>query len=194
MRTAIIGGGIAGLAAAFELEKARAGGAAVEYTLFESRPNLGGSLASEIVNGAVLERGPDSFLTEKPAAAELCRELGLSADLIPSNDAERKTYILVRNRMVALPDGLMFLIPTKLIPTALTPLFSMATKLRMGLELLHPPRPSTEDESVAALVARHFGAEAVDRLSPASTGATRHSSARAPSCRGWSKWRPNTAL
>ena len=164
MRTAIIGGGIAGLAAAFELEKARAGGAAVEYTLFESRPNLGGSLASEIVNGAVLERGPDSFLTEKPAAAELCRELGLSADLIPSNDAERKTYILVRNRMVALPDGLMFLIPTKLIPTALTPLFSMATKLRMGLELLHPPRPSTEDESVAALVARHFGAEAVDRL------------------------------
>ena len=54
-------------------------------------PRLGGSLASEIVNGAVLERGPDSFLTEKPAAAELCRELGLGAELIPSNDAARKT-------------------------------------------------------------------------------------------------------
>ena len=164
MRTAIIGGGIAGLAAAFELEKARAAGAAVEYTLFESRDRLGGSLASEIVNGAVLERGPDSFLTEKPAAAELCRELGLGADLVPSNDAARKTYILVKNRLVALPDGLMFLVPTKLIPTALTRLFSLKTKVRMGLELLHPPRPSQQDESVAALVERHFGTEAVDRL------------------------------
>ncbi len=164
MRTAIIGGGIAGLAAAYELEKARAAGAAVAYTLFESRNRLGGSLASEIVNGAVLERGPDSFLTEKPAAAELCRELGLGAELIPSNDEARKTYILVKNRLVPLPDGLMFLVPTKLIPTALTRLFSLKTKVRMGLELLHPPRPSQQDESVAALVERHFGKEAVDRL------------------------------
>jgi oxygen-dependent protoporphyrinogen oxidase len=104
MRIAIIGGGIAGLAAAYELEKARAAGA-VEYTLFEARERLGGSLASEIVNGAVLERGPDSFLTEKPAAAELCRELGLGAELLPSNDAARKTYILVRNRLVPCPTG-----------------------------------------------------------------------------------------
>ena len=165
MKTAIIGGGIAGLAAAYELEKARASGAAVDYTLFEAREQLGGALASEIVNGAVLERGPDSFLTEKPAASELCRELGLAADLIPSNDAARKTYILVKNKLIPLPDGLMFLVPTKLIPTALTPLFSLGTKIRMGLELLHPPRPSgVDDESVAALVERHFGREAVDRL------------------------------
>ena len=165
MRTAIIGGGIAGLAAAYELGKARAAGAAVEYTLFEARDRLGGSLASEIVDGAVLERGPDSFLTEKPAAAELCRELGLGAELVPSNDAARKTYILVKNRLVALPDGLMFLVPTKLIPTALTRLFSLTTKVRMGLELLHPPRPCGQaDEAVATLVERHFGAEAVDRL------------------------------
>jgi len=163
-RIAIVGGGTAGLAAAYELEKARAAGAAVGYTLFEERPRLGGSLASEIVNGAVLERGPDSFLTEKPAAAELCRELGLGSDLIPSNDAARKTYIVVRNRLVALPDGLMFLVPTKLVPTALTPLFSFPTKIRMALELLHPPRPAAGDEPVAALVERHFGREAVDRL------------------------------
>jgi oxygen-dependent protoporphyrinogen oxidase len=142
MRTAIIGGGIAGLAAAYELEKARRAGVTVAYTLFESRDRLGGSLSSEIVDGLVLERGPDSFLTEKPAATELCRELGLAADLIPSNDANRKTYILVRNRLVPLPDGLMFLVPTKLIPTALTRLFSLSTKVRMALELLHPPRPS----------------------------------------------------
>ena len=173
-RIAIIGGGIAGLAAAYELEKARASGAAVDYTLYEAQPRVGGTLASEIVNGAVLEQGPDSFLTEKPAATELCRELDLGGELIPSNDAARKTYIVVRNRLVPLPDGLMFLVPTKLIPTALTPLFSLRTKLRMALELLHPPRrssheetaadESSSDESVAALVRRHFGQEAVDRL------------------------------
>jgi protoporphyrinogen/coproporphyrinogen III oxidase len=164
MRIAIVGGGIAGLAAAYELEKARAAGAQADYTIYEERARLGGSLASEIVNGAVLERGPDSFLTEKPAAAELCRELGLGGELLPSNDAARKTYIVVRNRLVALPDGLMFLVPTKLAPTALTRLFGLRTKIRMGLELLHGSRPSGGDESVAALVRRHFGQEAVDRL------------------------------
>ncbi len=164
MRTAIIGAGIAGLSAAYELEKSRSAGAPVEYTLYESRARLGGSIASEIVNGAVIEGGPDSFLSEKPAAAELCRELGLGDQLTPSNDADRKTYIVVRNRLVPLPDGLMFLVPTKLVPTALTPLFSVKTKVRMALELLHPPRPAGQDESVAALVERHFGAEAVDRL------------------------------
>ena len=164
MRIAIIGGGIAGLAAAYELQKAHAAGQPVAYTLYEARPRLGGSLSSEIVNGAVLEGGPDSFLTEKPAAAELCRELGLGGALLPSNDAARKTWIVVKNRLVALPDGLMFLIPTKLVPTALTSLFSLKTKIRMGLELLHPPRASEGDESVAALVERHYGAEVVDRL------------------------------
>ena len=164
MRTAIIGGGIAGLAAAYELEKAHAADPGIQYTLFESRDRLGGSIATRIVNGTVLERGPDSFLTEKPAAAELARELGIGADLIPSNDADRKTWIVVGKRLVSLPDGLMFLVPTKLVPTALSPLFSLGTKIRMGLELLHPPRPSTQDESVAALVERHFGREAVDRL------------------------------
>jgi oxygen-dependent protoporphyrinogen oxidase len=165
MRTAIIGGGIAGLAAAFELEQARQAGAPVEYTLFESRSRLGGSLSSEVVDGVVVERGPDSFLSEKPAAAELCGELGLGGELLPSNDAQRKTWIVVKNRLVALPDGLMFLVPTKLIPTALTRLFSLKTKMRMCLELLLPPRPSgLPDETVAALVERHFGSEAVERL------------------------------
>jgi oxygen-dependent protoporphyrinogen oxidase len=165
MRTAVIGGGIAGLAAAYELERARAADTTVRYTLFEARERLGGALASEVVQGTVLERGPDSFLTEKPAAATLCRDLGLGSDLIPSNDAQRKTYILVGNLLVPLPDGLMFLVPTKLVPTALTPLFSFPTKARMALELLLPPRRKrTADESVASLVTRHFGSEAVDRL------------------------------
>ncbi len=164
MRIGIIGGGIAGLAAAYELENARADGRSVEYTLYEARPRLGGTLASQIADGAVLEQGPDSFLTEKSAASELCRELGLGAELIPSNDSARKTHIVVKNRMVPLPDGLMFLVPTRLWPTATTRLFSLRTKIRMGLELLHPPRTGEGDESVAALVERHYGAEAVDRL------------------------------
>jgi oxygen-dependent protoporphyrinogen oxidase len=164
MRTTVIGGGIAGLAAAYELEKARGAGAGIRYTLFEASGRLGGSLRSDLVDGTVLERGPDSFLTEKPAAAELARELGLGGDLIPSNDANRKTWIVVGRRLVGLPDGLMFLVPTKLIPTALSPLFSLGTKIRMGLELFNPPRPSAGDESVAALVERHFGREVVERL------------------------------
>jgi oxygen-dependent protoporphyrinogen oxidase len=165
MRTAIIGGGITGLAAAYELEQARATGAEVEYKLFEARERLGGVLSTEIVDGTVLERGPDSFISEKTAAATLCRELGIGADLTPSNDTARKTFIVVKNRLVPLPDGLMFLVPTKLIPTALTRLFSLPTKIRMGLELLLPPRPSgLEDETVASLVERHFGQEAVERL------------------------------
>ncbi len=164
MRIAIIGGGIAGLSAAYELELARVAGADVEYELFEAGPSLGGVIASTVADGTVIERGPDSFLTEKPAAADLCRELGLSSDLVPSDDAQRKTFILVGKRLVALPDGLMFLVPTKLVPTALSRLFSIPTKIRMGLELLHPPRPHTGDESVADLVRRHYGQEAVDRL------------------------------
>jgi oxygen-dependent protoporphyrinogen oxidase len=165
MRIAIVGGGIAGLAAAYELEKSRAVGAPVEYALFEAGPRLGGSLASEVVDGVLLEQGPDSFLTEKPAAIELCRELGLEAELVPSNDAARKTHIVVHNRLLTLPDGLMFLVPTKLIPTALSPLFSFKAKLRMAMELLRPPLPGNQpDESVAALIERHFGPEMVDRL------------------------------
>jgi oxygen-dependent protoporphyrinogen oxidase len=164
VRVAIIGGGIAGLATAYELEQAKRKGIGVDYELFEAGSRLGGVISSTVVDGTVIERGPDSFLTEKPAALELCRELGIAGDLVPSDDAQRKTFILVRNRLVALPDGLMFLVPTKLLATALTPLFSWITKIRMGLELLHPPRPHTGDESVAALVRRHYGQESVDRL------------------------------
>jgi oxygen-dependent protoporphyrinogen oxidase len=163
-RIAIIGGGIAGLSAAWALEKARRAGQDIDFALYESAEQLGGVIQSEIIDGCVVEGGPDSFLTEKPAAAQLCRELGLGDQLLPSNDAERKTYIVVKNRLIPLPDGLMFMVPTKLVPTALTRLFSWSTKLRMGLEYLFPPSPATQDESVAEMTRRHYGQQAVDRL------------------------------
>jgi oxygen-dependent protoporphyrinogen oxidase len=164
-RIAIIGGGISGLAAAFAIEEHRRGtGAAVEYVLYESSPRLGGVLRTEHVDGCLVEAGPDSFVTEKPWAADLCRALGLGEQLIGSNDADRKTYILTRGRLVVMPDGLMFMVPTKILPTGLSPLFSWKTKLRMTQELFHPPRAADQDESVAAFVERHYGSEMVDRL------------------------------
>ncbi len=163
-RVAIVGGGISGLAAAFELEERRRGGAEIEYVLYEASANLGGVLRTEHVDNCVVEAGPDSFVTEKPWAAELCRAVGMGDQLIGSNDADRKTYILVRGRLVEMPDGLMFMVPTKILPTGLSPLFSWKTKFRMAQELFHPPRAVDRDESVAEFVTRHYGAEMVDRL------------------------------
>jgi protoporphyrinogen/coproporphyrinogen III oxidase len=163
IRVAIVGGGISGLAAAFALEEHRRAGA-VDYTLYESSPHLGGVLRTEHIQGCIVEAGPDSFISEKPWAADLCRSLGLGDELIGSNDADRKTYILVHGRLIPMPDGLMFMVPTKILPTGLSPLFSWSTKLRMAKELLHPPRTANGDESVAAMVERHYGTEMVDRL------------------------------
>jgi len=162
-RIAIIGGGISGLTAAFTLEDQRRAGA-LEYTLYESSPHLGGVLRTEHIDGCIVEAGPDSFITEKPWAADLCRTLGLGDQLIGSNDADRITYILVRGRLIPMPDGLMFMVPTKILPTGFSPLFSWTTKLRMAQELFHPPHAANGDESVASLVERHYGAEMVERL------------------------------
>ena len=163
-RIAIVGGGISGLAAAFELEQLRKDGAQIEYVLYEASSRLGGVLRTEQVDGCLVEAGPDSFVTEKPWAADLCRCLGIGDQLIGSNDADRKTYILTRGRLVEMPDGLMFMVPTKIIPTGMSPLFSWTTKIRMARELFHPPRAVDHDESVAAFVERHYGSEMVDRL------------------------------
>ena len=163
-RIAIIGGGISGLSAAYALEEKRRSGTPVEYVLFESSPRLGGVLVTDHVDGCIIEAGPDSFLTEKPWAADLCRKIGLGDQLIGSNDADRKTYILVKNKLVVLPDGLMFMVPTKILPTVFSSLFSVRTKMRMAAEWFHPPRKATEDETVAAMVERHYGSEMVDLL------------------------------
>jgi protoporphyrinogen/coproporphyrinogen III oxidase len=163
-RIAIVGGGISGLAAAFALDERRRAGEALQFVVYESGPRFGGVLFTEQVEGCLIEAGPDSFLTEKPWAADLCRRLGMEDQLIGSNDSDRKTYILVKGRLVPMPDGLMFMVPTELAPALLTTLFSAATKLRVAREWWYPARQSNGDESVAALVERHYGAEMVDRL------------------------------
>jgi oxygen-dependent protoporphyrinogen oxidase len=162
-RIAIIGGGISGLSAAFALEQRRRAGMALEYVVFESGLRFGGVISTERVDGCVVEAGPDSFLTEKPWATELCQEIGLGDQLIGSNDAARKTYIVVKDRLIPLPDGLMFMVPTNFLAAALSPLFSFQTKLRIAREWFHTSKPSV-DESVASFIERHYGHEMVDRL------------------------------
>ncbi|HEY1341748.1 MAG TPA: protoporphyrinogen oxidase [Bryobacteraceae bacterium] len=158
-RVVIIGGGISGLSAAYYLAK---GGA--PSTILESRPRLGGVIQTESVEGCTIEAGPDSFLSVKPAALELIRELGLADQVIGSNDHLRVTYVRKNGRLVPLPDGLMMMVPTKIMPLVTTPLLSWGTKVRMGAELLRAPKPRAEDQSVAEFVEEHYGREAVDYL------------------------------
>jgi oxygen-dependent protoporphyrinogen oxidase len=158
-RTIIIGGGISGLSTAYYLAKAGA-----PSTILESRPRLGGVIQTESVDGCTIEAGPDSFLSVKPAAMELIRELGLEADVIGSNDHLRVTFVRKNGRLVPLPDGLMMMVPTKILPLITTSLISIGTKIRMGMELLRAPKVRAEDESVADFVREHYGQEAVDYL------------------------------
>jgi oxygen-dependent protoporphyrinogen oxidase len=163
-RIAVVGGGISGLAAAFALEKQKSQGAALEYVLFESSARFGGVIRTESVDGCVIEAGPDSFLTEKPWAADLCRELGLGDQLIGSNDAERKTYILVKGRLVPLPDGLQFMVPTRLAAAFFSPLFSWETKARIVREWFYRAGDGGSESTVAEFVQRHYGREMVERV------------------------------
>ncbi len=164
-RVAVIGGGISGLTAAYTLARARQAGAPIEEMLIEASPWLGGVIRTETVDGFVIEAGPDSFLAEKPQAAAMARELGLGDDLMGSNDHARRTYILHRGRLLPLPEGLMFLVPTRLWPMMTTKLLPLSTKLAAAWELFSsPPAIDKGDESVASFVKRHFGEAMVESI------------------------------
>jgi oxygen-dependent protoporphyrinogen oxidase len=160
VRTVIIGGGITGLSAAYELVKAGR-----RPTIVEQQPQLGGVIQTDRVEGCVLEGGPDSFLSAKPAANELIKEVGLGDQLISSNDASRVTYLVKNGRLMAMPDGLMMMVPTKILPVAVSPLLSWGTKIRMGLEYFRkPPAQPLPDRTVEDFIRDHYGQETVDYL------------------------------
>jgi oxygen-dependent protoporphyrinogen oxidase len=164
-KIAVLGGGISGLTAAYVLARARQGGAPIEEFLIEGNEELGGVIQTENVNAFVIEAGPDSFLTEKPEAAALCRELGLGGSLLGSNDHERLTYILHRGKLVPLPDGLMLLVPTRIWPVVTSSLLPLGAKLSMASELfMSPPNHPSGDESVAGFVRRHFGSVLLENI------------------------------
>src|SRR5438270_831145 len=110
MRVAIIGGGISGLTTAFYLEQERRRGAPVSFTVFEAAPRFGGVIQTERVADCIIEAGPDSFLSTKPWARELCDDLRLSAQLIGSRDQDRKTYILIDGRLEPIPPGMQMMV------------------------------------------------------------------------------------
>jgi protoporphyrinogen/coproporphyrinogen III oxidase len=158
-RVAIVGGGISGLATAYYLSRR-----GIPSTILELRPRLGGVIQTESVEGCTLEAGPDSFLSTKPAALDLIRELGLADQVIGSNDFSRRTYVWKQGRLLRLPEGLTMMVPTRIGPLLTTPLLGWGTKFRMARETLRSPRPLNGDQSVADFVEEHYGKEAVDYL------------------------------
>jgi protoporphyrinogen/coproporphyrinogen III oxidase len=159
---AIAGGGLSGLATAYQLACD-----GVEFTLFEASPRLGGIIETVHRQGFVIECGPDSWVTEKPWARELAVELGLEDQIIPSNDQWRRTYVQQgshrQTQLIPIPDGMRMMVPAKWGPLLDSPLFSWQARLAYlrepkRAEELKQSAPA-QDESVADFVRRHFGEE-----------------------------------
>jgi len=170
LKAVIIGGGISGLSAAWYLEKqVEAHDVSLDYTVLEKGDRWGGKVLTEHVDGTddspfIIEAGPDSFLTQKPWALGLARELGLGDRLLGTNDAKRNVFVLNNGKPVKLPDGVLLIVPTKFLPFALSPLISPLGKLRMGLDLFIPAKKDDADETLADFIRRRLGNEALDKI------------------------------
>ncbi len=162
----VIGGGIAGLSAAYYLNKKLAG--AAHITVRESSDRWGGKITTERLTFEgglfVVEGGPDTFLAAKPYAAGLCQELGLGSRLHGTNPEQKNTYVLHQGRLLPLPDGLAMMIPTNVEAILKSRLVSWASKARMGLDFFLPAKPVNGDESLGAFVSRRLGREAYENL------------------------------
>ena len=153
----IIGAGIAGLAAAWELKQS-----GLQPLILEQSGRAGGVIVSDRVDGFVIDGGPDSILVQKPAAIELCAELGIADRLFPTTPP-RSAFVVRHGRLTELPEASFLGIPTKVGPFITTSLFSLPGKLRMATEVLRPAS-SHADESIGSFIRRRFGSEAVDYL------------------------------
>jgi protoporphyrinogen/coproporphyrinogen III oxidase len=154
---AVVGGGIAGLSAAYELERR-----GLTVRLFEASDRLGGVIRTERRDGWVIDAGPDALLVQKPAAVQLCRELGL-ADRLVSTRLPRTAYVLRDGRLCPLVEGSFLGFPVSIAALARSSLFSWRAKLRMAYEVAVPPTLGG-DESIASFIRRRFGQEALDYL------------------------------
>ena len=164
-RIIVVGGGIAGLAAAHRLlELSQENNFALEILLLEAGPRLGGSIHTERVGAFLVEAGPDSFISEKPWALQLCQRLGLGSRLVSTNPTRQSVLVVYNGRLEPLPEGFLLMAPTRLGPLLTTPLFSWRGKLRMALELILPRGGAGADESLSAFVRRRFGREALERV------------------------------
>lgn len=173
-RVIIIGGGIAGLSAAYKLRRAADSGVEVDFELYELDAKLGGQLSTEHVEDPdgrgrfIIDGGSDSFLTEKPAVHRIAKLLGIFEDETPTMDENKKTFIVKNGRLVEMPDGIMMFAPTKIMPMVTTTLYSWPAKFRMALDLVLPkkqvPAGTLNDETLESFVVRRMGRETLDRL------------------------------
>ncbi len=165
-RVVIIGAGIAGLSAAYSLIEhgAHQAGLDLEIIILEKNSSIGGNIRTERHDGYLVEGGPDCFLSEKPWAMELCRRIGLEGRLLPTNETNRKTFVLSKGRLHELPEGVILMVPTRILPFILSSLISIPGKIRMGMELFIPRGRGTGDESLAAFVRRRLGNEALEKI------------------------------
>ena len=163
MKLLVVGGGVAGLAAAHRAIELTRDGRPVDLTLLEASGRLGGTISTERCGDFLVEGGADSFLTEKPWALDLCRRIGAEGRLIRTDDRHRRTFVAWGGRLRPLPEGFQLLAPTRLRPLLASRLFSWPGKLRMGLDLVLP-RGGDPDESLGAFVRRRLGREALERV------------------------------
>ncbi|MBI5234135.1 MAG: protoporphyrinogen oxidase [Deltaproteobacteria bacterium] len=164
-KVVIIGGGIAGLSAALSLkEHSVLKNIPFDITLIEKSQRLGGNIITQKTDGFLVEGGPDCFLSEKPWAMELCKRLGLGASLLPTNDEKRHTFVYTNGRLLEIPEGFILMVPTRIIPFLLSPLISLAGKIRMGLELFIPRKKDDSEETLGSFVRRRLGHEALDKI------------------------------
>lgn len=164
-RVVVIGGGITGLAACHRLlAEARERNLPLDVELLEGSGRFGGTVETSREAGCLLEHGPDSFLSSKPAGLSLCKELGLGGEVMGTNPEQRRSFVLRGNSLLPIPPGFYMLAPSSFLPFLATPIFSPLGKLRMALDLAIPRRRGGGDETLASFVRRRLGREALERM------------------------------
>lgn len=170
MRAAILGGGLAGLTAAAKLQSLfKAAGQPLELTIFEASDRTGGMLDTSKQHDCLMELGPDSIITDKPWALELCEELGLGEEILPTQSAHRGSFLVRKGKLVRTPEGFHLMAPSRLLPFATAPIISPLGKLRMAMDLVLPKGPEG-DESLGSFVRRRLGREALEAIAQPMVG------------------------